>query len=86
MSRATLPLKVGVVMAVAAFAIGLTASNALAWPNEQPAPTPQHGDKDNNKHKGDKGDERGGGQGREAEAPAEAADPAPRPAEPRQPR
>ena len=53
MSRATLPVKIGVVMAVAAFAVGITAANAIAWPNEQPPPTkpPEHGDKD--KDKGD---------------------------------
>ena len=52
MSRATLPVKIGVVMAVAAFAVGITAANAIAWPNEQPPPTkpPSTG---TNKDKGD---------------------------------
>ncbi len=58
MSRATLRVEVGVVMAVATFAIGITATNAIAWPNEQPAPTPQHGDKGDDKHKGDKDDDK----------------------------
>jgi hypothetical protein len=62
MSRATLPSKVGVVMALAAFVIGITAANAVAWQNEQPPPTtPQHGDNDN--HKGDKGEEEHEGKG-----------------------
>jgi LPXTG-motif cell wall-anchored protein len=53
MSRATLP-KAGVALVLAAFVIGITAANALAWPNEQP-PAPAHEDKGkDNKHKGDK--------------------------------
>jgi LPXTG-motif cell wall-anchored protein len=75
MSRATLPVKVGVAMAVAAFAIGLTAANAIAWPNEQPAPTQQHGDKDNNKHKGDKGEEENEGKGEKPPQPEQPTPP-----------
>ena len=55
MSRLTLPYKAGVVMALAAFVIGITASNAMAWPGGEPVPaptTPQHG-KDKDKGHGD---------------------------------
>jgi hypothetical protein len=47
-------------MALAAFVIGITAANAMAWPQgepEKPAPTPKHKDKgDSHKNKG-KGDD-----------------------------
>ncbi|MGH2978998.1 MAG: hypothetical protein ACRDLQ_05100, partial [Solirubrobacterales bacterium] len=67
MSRATLPLKVGVVMALAAFVIGITAANALAWGTEgqdKPAPTaPKHEDEDKDKDKGDRDDDEEEGKG-----------------------
>lgn len=59
MSRWTLPYKAGVVMALAAFVIGITAANAMAWPGGEPVPaptTPQHG-KDKDKDKGHKDDD-----------------------------
>ena len=40
MSRSTLPYKAGVVMALAAFVIGITAANAMAWPGGEPVPAP----------------------------------------------
>jgi hypothetical protein len=58
MSRWTLPYKAGAVMALAAFVIGITALNAMAWPGGEPvpAPTTEHG-KDKDKDKGHKDDD-----------------------------
>jgi hypothetical protein len=60
MSRWTLPYKAGVVMALAAFVIGITAASAMAWPSggetdKPPAETPKQ-DKDK-EGKGEKDDE-----------------------------
>jgi LPXTG-motif cell wall-anchored protein len=54
MSRWTFPFKAGVVMALAAFVIGISAANAMAW-FDQPT-TPTHQDKDKGKGHNDKGD------------------------------
>jgi hypothetical protein len=56
MSRWTLPYKAGVVMALAAFVIGITAASALGWgsgseTDQPPASTPKHKDKDKDKDK-----------------------------------
>ena len=74
-------------MALAAFVIGITASNAMAWPGGEPVPaptTPQHGkDKDKDKgHKDDDDDDEGKGgheKPKPQPAPTAAAQPHRRP-------
>jgi LPXTG-motif cell wall-anchored protein len=87
MSRLTLPYKAGVVMALAAFVIGITAASAMAWPGGEPvAPTtPQHGkDKDKDKDKGHKDDDdddegKGGHEKPQPQPPAPSGQPSPPP-------
>lgn len=74
MSRWTLPYKAGVVMALAAFVIGITAASALGWgssgeqQDKPPATTPKDKDKDKG-HKDDDDDKEEGKGGNDKPKP-----------------